>query len=102
MSIRRPIWSFFIPTTPEARIRRVSVAAPTILFGISTFAILAKQGYYRPTLAAEDAQTWDRIERRAYVALPDGRMAQVHPRVDMDLTICGIWNSIKETCSLLP
>lgn len=102
MTIRRPLWSFFVPTTPEARIRRVSVAAPTILFGIATAAIVAKQGYYRPTLAEEDPQTWDRIERRAYVALPNGQMAQVHPRVDMDLTVCGIWNSLKETFSLLP
>lgn len=102
MSVRRPLWAYFIPATPEAQLRRISVAAPTLLFGIGAFAVLAKQSYYRPTLAQEADQTWDRIERRAYVALPDGRMAQVHPRVDAVPTICGLWNSVTEALSLLP
>ena len=102
MSVRRPLWSFFIPHTTEANLRRVSVAAPTILFGISAAAVVAKQSYFRPTLALEDEATADRIDRRAYVALPDGRMAQVHPRVDTVMTLGGLWESTKETFSLLP
>eukprot|EP00672_Neobodo_designis_P026743 CAMPEP_0174850496 /NCGR_PEP_ID=MMETSP1114-20130205/19611_1 /TAXON_ID=312471 /ORGANISM="Neobodo designis, Strain CCAP 1951/1" /LENGTH=102 /DNA_ID=CAMNT_0016084957 /DNA_START=43 /DNA_END=351 /DNA_ORIENTATION=+ len=102
MSVRRPLWSFFIPHTFEANVRRVSVAAPTILFGLSACAVVAKQSYFRPTLAEEDAATSDRIDRRAYVALPDGRMAQVHPRVDTTLTLGGLWESTKESLSLLP
>jgi hypothetical protein len=102
MSVRRPLWSFFIPHTPEANLRRVAVAAPTLLFAISGCAVVAKQTYFRPTLAEESEATSDRISRRAYVALPDGRMAQVHPRVDTVLTLGGIWESAKESFSLLP
>lgn len=102
MTLRRPVWFWFIPQTTDARIRAVSVAAPTLLFGITTAAILAKQSYYRASLAEEDAATWDRVDRRAYVALPNGRMAQVHPRVDTDLTVGGMISSVKETLSLLP
>jgi hypothetical protein len=102
MSVRRPLWSWFIPTTPEARIRRVSVAAPTLLFGIASAAIIAKQSYYRTDLASEDENTWDRIDRKAYVALPDGRLAQVHPRVDAVITLGNLWQSLKETLNPLP
>lgn len=56
------------------------------VFGISTFAILHKQCFYRDRLQDEQDETYDRIHRRAYVALPDGRMALVYPVVDTQLS----------------
>jgi hypothetical protein len=102
MSVKRPVWSFFIPSTLYANVRRVAYFAPHILFALSATAVVLKQSNYRATLADEDAQTADRIDRRAYVALPDGRVAQVHPYVNMDFTLCGLWGAFKETFSMLP
>ena len=102
MNIKRPLWSFFIPATPYAQLRRISYHAPHILFGLSAAAIVLKQSEFRPKLEDESPTTSDRIERRAYVALPDGRMAQVHPYVNVDFSPAGIWQAFKETFSMLP
>jgi hypothetical protein len=102
MTVRRPIWSFFLPATPFAQLRRVAYHAPHILFAFSAAAVVLKQSNFRPRLADEAADTSDRIERRAYVALPDGRMAQVHPYVNLDFTPSGLWAAFLETFSMLP
>lgn len=102
VNVQRPLWSYFISSTPSAQLRRVAYAAPVLLFGISAAAIVRKQSVVRNALYDEAATTADRIDRRAYVALPDGRMAQVHPYVNVDFTVSGLWNAFKETFSALP
>lgn len=84
--IRRPIWRAFVPTTCAAKLRSFGYYAPLWMFGISTYAILARQSHYRNSLADEAPETYDRVNRRAYVALPDGRMALVYPIVDTQMS----------------
>lgn len=102
MSVSRPLWSFFIPRTPTATLRGAAFAAPTILFGVATTAIVLKQSFYRTSLLDEDAATWDRIDRRAYVALPDGKMALVFPIVHADTSLCGMWRALKSSVNPMP
>ena len=102
MSVRRPIWSFFVPTTAASKIRKVSVAAPLLIFIASTEAILAKQENCRINLADEDIATSDRITRRSYVALPNGEMALVHPKINTDFTFSGILCQFVETFNPMP
>ncbi len=99
---RRPFWLAFVPGTGASYLRRVGYAAPLVLCGVSLYAVNAKQAWKRHSLADESEKTTDRIERRAYVVLPDGRSALVHPRIDTSLTPSAMWNSMKETFSLLP
>lgn len=86
-NVKRHIWQFFVPRTKTSIIRSFGYYAPMCVFGVSTFAILQRQSYYRPNLADEEAATYDRISRRAYVALPDGRMALVYPIIDTQMTL---------------
>jgi hypothetical protein len=98
----RPLWSYFLPQTPAARLRTVSAAAPGIMLTIGAAAIIMKQAPWQGSAEASPAAAWDRVERRAYVALPDGRMALVHPKVDVDASVRGLFNSLWESCTLLP
>lgn len=100
--VKRPLFTFFLPSTMISRLRRVSFAAPVILFGVSAGAIVSKQSYYRTMLDDEAFDTCDRIERRAYVALPDGRMALVYPIVYPSVSPCTVWEGVKEMFSLMP
>ena len=102
MSVRRPLWSFFVPTTAASKVRKVSVAAPLLLFGLSADAVLAKQGYLRGKLADEEPDVTDRINRRAYVALPNGEMALVYPNIDTDFSLCGIMWQLVDSLNPLP
>ncbi|EPY41670.1 hypothetical protein AGDE_02254 [Angomonas deanei] len=56
------------------------------MFCIASISILVKQSYYRANLADEETKTYDRIDRRAYVALPNGKMALVYPIIDTQST----------------
>ena len=102
MGVNRSYWTYVTPATFAARMRRVSVAAPTLLFALSASALLAKQSYRRVNLSEEDAATDDRIDRRAYVALPDGRMALVHPAINAHLTFGHTVKSLKEFFNPMP
>ena len=102
MSVRKPIWSFFIPTTAAAKVRTASYATPAILFAITCSAVQAKQMYYRNDLHSEAEATHDRIERRGYVALPDGRMALVHPQVDARITVANLGYSLWDAINPIP
>ncbi|AAZ11972.1 uncharacterized protein TEOVI_000559700 [Trypanosoma equiperdum] len=84
--VKRPLWSYFTPATFASTLHRTAYHTPKLMFGVAAAAILAKQSYYRGSLADEEENTCDRIERRAYVALPDGRMALVYPIIDTQLT----------------
>lgn len=53
---------------------------------LASTAILLKQSHYRTRLGDEDPETYDRIDRRGYVALPDGRMALVYPIIDTQMS----------------
>ncbi|AYU81086.1 Succinate dehydrogenase subunit 3 [Leishmania donovani] len=81
-TVKRPLWSLLLPQTYTSRVHALAFHAPTIVFMIAVCAIVSKQSYYRSSLADEDPKTYDRIDRRAYVALPDGRMALVYPIID--------------------
>ena len=100
--VRRPLFSFLVPSSPASKLRQLSFAAPTLLFGVGAAAVILRQSHYRNELADEAAATNDRIERRSYVALPNGRLAQVYPVVETDLTLCGMWRSAMNSLSLLP
>lgn len=102
MSAQRPVWSFFVPTTGASKMRKLSVAAPLILFGLSCDAVLSKQGYFRGQLADEEQTVADRIHRRGYVALPDGQMALVHPRINTDFSLRGVLRSFVEFVNPMP
>lgn len=102
MSTQRPIWSFFVPTTGASKVRKLSVAAPLLLFLGSADAILAKQGYFRAKLADEDKNVADRINRRGYVALPNGDMALVHPRINTDFSLPGVLRAFVEAANPMP
>eukprot|EP00760_Papus_ankaliazontas_P025988 PhM_4_TR2972/c0_g1_i1/m.3935 len=102
MSVSRPFWRAFVPSTVPARIRSVAHRWKAVMFGLSCTAILATQVNYRARLQDESDTTTDRIHRRAYVRLADGRLAQVHPRVYTDLSVCGLWAMVKESFNPLP
>ena len=102
MSVNRPLWTFFVPTTTASKVRKFSVAAPLSLFLLSVAGICAKQGYFRARLADEGADVTDRISRRAYVALPNGEMALVHPKINTDFSIIGIVRAFAEGLNPMP
>ncbi|KAK7195447.1 hypothetical protein NESM_000471900 [Novymonas esmeraldas] len=81
-SVKRPLWSVLLPQTYTSRVHAFAFHAPTLVFVLAACAIISKQSHYRTNLADEDHATYDRIDRRAYVALPDGRMALVYPIID--------------------
>ncbi len=91
-----------MPTTAASKVRKISVAAPLALFALSATAICCKQEHLRGTLADEAADVTDRINRRAYVALPDGRMALVHPKIDTDFTVSGVFWQLVDAVNPLP
>eukprot|EP00759_Apiculatamorpha_spiralis_P007530 PhF_6_TR14688/c0_g1_i1/m.23137 len=102
MPVSRPFFSLFAPATGPARLRGIAHRYRNVLFGLSVGAILATQINFRAHLDDEKEGTQDRIQRRVYVRLPDGRNAQVHPRVYTDMSIQGIWQMVKETLNPLP
>ncbi|EPY34690.1 hypothetical protein STCU_01412 [Strigomonas culicis] len=85
--VRRPLWGLLIPSTYTSRVRATAFYAPFLMFVLASTAILLKQSHYRANLADEDEKTFDRIDRRAYVALPDGRMALIYPIIDTQTTL---------------
>eukprot|EP00796_Vickermania_ingenoplastis_P006015 gene6015-4319_t len=100
--VKRPMWRVFVPTTCVARIRSIAYYAPLWVFGIASFAILNKQCHYRATLMDEETATYDRIHRRAYVALPDGRMALVYPIVDTQTSFSRTVTAFLDACNPFP
>lgn len=100
--VKRPLWSVFLPATLPSRIHALAWHAPMIMFGLASTAILIRQSYYRNHLADEDAMTHDRISRRAYVALPDGRMALIYPVIDTQVTLTRTVMSFVDAINPLP
>ncbi|CAD2217983.1 hypothetical protein AGDE_00625 [Angomonas deanei] len=84
--VKRPLWGLFLPATYTSRVHAASFYAPFLMFCIASISILVKQSYYRANLADEETKTYDRIDRRAYVALPNGKMALVYPIIDTQST----------------
>lgn len=102
MSASRPFFSFFLPMTPGSRTRSLAHRYKGILFGLSVGSILATQVYTRPELVDEAPGTYDRIHRRAYMTLPDGRQALVYPIVYTDLSFYGLYKNLCESLNPLP
>ena len=102
MCAQRPFFKLWVPQSLPSTIRGISSRAPILVFGMCATAVLFKQSYFRCRLVDEEAATWDRVERRGYVALPDGRMALVHPRIDARVTIGNMLNTLMEAFSLMP
>lgn len=101
-SIRRPLWRIFVPTTCGAKLRTFSYFAPFSLFGIATYAILQQQCHYRASIADESSETYDRIDRRVYIELPDGRRALVYPCIDTQMTLTRTVMSFLDAINPLP
>ncbi|RNE99824.1 succinate dehydrogenase cytochrome B subunit [Trypanosoma rangeli] len=100
--VKRPFWMLFLPSTYTSRIHRWAYHAPTLMFGVATAAILMRQSYYRSSLDDEDENTCDRIDRRAYIALPDGRMALVYPIIDTLVTPTRVVLSLLDAINPMP
>ncbi|CCW61562.1 unnamed protein product [Phytomonas sp. EM1] len=100
--VRRPLWSFFLPATVSSRLRTIGYNSFMLMFFISSAAILNSQSYYRSKLLDEDEKTCDRIDRRAYVALPDGRMALVYPIIDTQATFTRTVLAFLDSVNILP
>lgn len=101
-NVKRPLWSFLLPQTYTSRLHTLAFHAPTIVFLTAICAIVSKQSFYRTNLADEDAVTFDRIDRRAYVALPDGRMALVYPIIDTQTSFSRTVMSFLDAISPFP
>ncbi|ORC90784.1 succinate dehydrogenase cytochrome B subunit [Trypanosoma theileri] len=101
-TVKRPLWSYLVPLTYTSRVHRLAYHAPKLMFGVAATAILMRQSYYRSSLADEDEKTFDRIDRRAYVALPDGRMALVYPIIDTQMTPTRVVLSFLDAINPLP
>ncbi|CCW68135.1 unnamed protein product [Phytomonas sp. Hart1] len=100
--VRRPLWSFFLPATIGSRFRTIGYNSFMLMFLISSAAILNRQSHYRAKLSDEDEKTYDRINRRAYIALPDGRMALVYPIIDTQTTFTRTVLAFLDTVNILP
>ncbi|KPA83368.1 putative mitochondrial hypothetical protein [Leptomonas pyrrhocoris] len=101
-TVKRPLWSLLLPQTYTSRLHAFSFHAPTFIFLAAVCAIISKQSYYRSNLADEDVKTFDRIDRRAYVALPDGRMALVYPIIDTQTSFSRTVISFLDAVNPLP
>eukprot|EP00668_Euglena_longa_P011136 GGOE01013515.1.p1 GENE.GGOE01013515.1~~GGOE01013515.1.p1 ORF type:complete len:143 (-),score=12.87 GGOE01013515.1:379-807(-) len=86
------------PTTTQATIRTLGSKARFALLGVALISIYKQDAHLRPTEGA----FFDRVQRKGYVRLPDGRLAQVNPQIDTDLTPRGIWNTVKDTLNPVP
>ena len=93
---------FLVPTTPAAALHKAAYFGPVALFVIAGATIVLRQSYFRNDLAEEDSATWDRIERRAYIRLPDGRHALIYPVVEPRVSPGALWSSLLDTLSVLP
>ncbi len=76
--VRAP-WRPFVPMSLAARLRIASVYHRFIFLGVALAALYATRRHYGAKLAAESPATDDRISRKGFVLLPDGRLAQVPP-----------------------
>ncbi|KAG8348543.1 hypothetical protein ERJ75_000731900 [Trypanosoma vivax] len=101
-TVKRPLWLFFVPTSCASCLHRLAFHAPKMMFGLSAAAVVMRQSHYRTALADEEADTFDRIDRRAYVAMPDGRMALVYPVVDTQLTPARVVLSFLDAINPMP
>lgn len=91
-------WRMLYPTTFNGMVRSLGSQARFLLFGLALYSLYKKEEYLSPTEGA----MFDRIDRRGYVRLPDGRLAQVNPQISTDLTPAGIWQTFKEMINPLP
>ncbi|KEG14881.1 succinate dehydrogenase cytochrome B subunit [Trypanosoma grayi] len=101
-TVKRPLWLYLVPSTYTSRMHRLAYHAPMLMFGVATTAIVMRQSYYRSSLSDEDENTFDRIDRRAYVALPDGRMALVYPIIDTQVTPTRVVLSFLDAINPMP
>lgn len=90
------------PMTLAAWVRSMAFRAPQFMCGLGCCALAARAFYHHPKLQQEAAESSDRITRRAYVALPDGRMALVHPAVHARLTAPNLFWAVVDTLNPLP
>jgi len=91
-------WRVAYPKTTAATVRTLGSRARYAMFGAALVALWNKEALLRDT----EGPIFDRVQRKGYVRLPDGRLAQVNPQIDTDLTPSGMWQSLKETLNPLP
>jgi hypothetical protein len=93
------LWRAFYPVTAEARLRTFGNRTKYVFFLIAAVALYRKDAYLREK---EGAPAFARPQRTGLVRLPDGRLAQINPQVDTDLSPAGLWQTFKETFNPLP
>eukprot|EP00996_Jenningsia_fusiforme_P004181 NODE_4985_length_734_cov_58.400000_g4627_i0.p1 GENE.NODE_4985_length_734_cov_58.400000_g4627_i0~~NODE_4985_length_734_cov_58.400000_g4627_i0.p1 ORF type:complete len:143 (-),score=28.38 NODE_4985_length_734_cov_58.400000_g4627_i0:245-673(-) len=87
------------PQTLPGRLRGVSSRVKYIFFGIAAWSLHRQDQMLR---AANEGASFDRIQRKGYVRLPDGTLAQINPQIDTDLSPSGMWQTLKETLNPVP
>eukprot|EP01002_Notosolenus_urceolatus_P014849 NODE_6789_length_606_cov_6.102334_g5804_i0.p1 GENE.NODE_6789_length_606_cov_6.102334_g5804_i0~~NODE_6789_length_606_cov_6.102334_g5804_i0.p1 ORF type:complete len:123 (+),score=2.73 NODE_6789_length_606_cov_6.102334_g5804_i0:157-525(+) len=95
-------WRALVPLTPAARLKAIARPAKFYLFALSLIALAATHMHQRSKRALEGDHVADRVPRRGYVVLPDGRLAQVWPQVDVRLDIRSLWQGLGETLNPVP
>eukprot|EP00906_Rhabdomonas_costata_P020081 RCo029190 len=92
-------WRLFYPVSLAARVRTFGVRVKYVFFVVAAAALYQKDAYLRQK---EGAAAFARPLRRGLVRLPDGRLAQISPQIDTDLSPAGLWQTLKETLNPLP
>eukprot|EP00992_Anisonema_acinus_P010797 TRINITY_DN6863_c0_g1_i1.p1 TRINITY_DN6863_c0_g1~~TRINITY_DN6863_c0_g1_i1.p1 ORF type:complete len:145 (-),score=18.59 TRINITY_DN6863_c0_g1_i1:34-468(-) len=93
------LWRTFYPLTSAARLRTFGAKSKFALFGVALVGLYQKDAFLR---AHGEGPAFARVERKGYVRLADGRLAQVCPQIDADLSIFGAFNSLLETLNPVP
>ncbi|KAJ9457004.1 hypothetical protein DIPPA_33467 [Diplonema papillatum] len=96
------MFASLLSRSSAAHLHTVGAKSKYLLFAVCAYAVFEKQKYYRASIADEEEGTHDRINREAYMVLPDGRMAQVYPVVHSTNSFYGVWRALCETLSPLP
>eukprot|EP01006_Ploeotia_vitrea_P063719 TRINITY_DN86111_c0_g1_i1.p2 TRINITY_DN86111_c0_g1~~TRINITY_DN86111_c0_g1_i1.p2 ORF type:complete len:133 (-),score=15.24 TRINITY_DN86111_c0_g1_i1:206-562(-) len=94
---QNPVWTGHIwrPYSNHNKFRILISRSRYFLFGLALFAINRKQ-------AAIHWMNARPVDKQCVMVLEDGRVAQVYPEVDMDVSASGIWNRIKKAVDPLP
>eukprot|EP01012_Entosiphon_sulcatum_P067213 TRINITY_DN967_c0_g1_i1.p2 TRINITY_DN967_c0_g1~~TRINITY_DN967_c0_g1_i1.p2 ORF type:complete len:145 (-),score=18.06 TRINITY_DN967_c0_g1_i1:35-445(-) len=90
----RAWWRPLISQTVPARLKTFNLSSKYVLFGIASVAIFRKT--YASTIPN------DGVDRKGYVRLPDGRLAQVYPQIDTDLSPLGLIRSAIDSINPVP
>eukprot|EP00994_Dinema_validum_P005310 NODE_3431_length_555_cov_145.960474_g2897_i0.p2 GENE.NODE_3431_length_555_cov_145.960474_g2897_i0~~NODE_3431_length_555_cov_145.960474_g2897_i0.p2 ORF type:complete len:145 (-),score=15.85 NODE_3431_length_555_cov_145.960474_g2897_i0:63-497(-) len=92
-------WRVFYPQTMVARVRTFGAKSKIALMGVCMYGLYRKDTYLT---AAGEGTAFARVHRQGFVRLPDGRLAQVNPDIQTDLSPMGLINTLMETLNPIP